>query len=91
MPEAVIVGYIGEPGANPGGRGVDGLQTAAAESVELHARHLGAEAGVIGGHQDAVDHAHPRRRIGQRGHNHQLVGVGHDGSLERIVVVRSTT
>ena len=43
--------------------------------------------GVEPGHQDPVDHAGPRRRIGQRGDDHQLVGVGDDRPLVRVVVV----
>ena len=46
--------------------------------------------GVEPGHQDAVDHPGPRRGIGEGGDDHQLVGVGHDRSLVRVVVVCRT-
>ena len=47
----------------------------------------GSMPGVEAGHQDPVDHPGPWRRVGQRGDDHQLVGVGHDRPLVRVVVV----
>ena len=47
----------------------------------------GAMPGVEPGDQDPVDHPGPRRRVRQRGDDHQLVGVGHDRPLVRVVVV----
>ena len=42
------------------------------------------------GDQDAVDHPGPRRRVRQGGDDHQLVGVGDDRPLVRVVVVGRT-
>ncbi|MCB5281755.1 hypothetical protein BJQ89_01506 [Arthrobacter sp. ES1] len=43
--------------------------------------------GVVRGHQGAVDKPGPRLGIGGRHHDHQLVGVGDDGPLDRVRVV----
>jgi hypothetical protein len=50
------------------------------------AEHRG-EPRVVRGDQAAVDHPRPGRRVGQRGDDHQLVGVRHDDPLDRVGVV----
>ena len=44
--------------------------------------------GVERRHQRAVDQPRPRFRVGERGDHDQLVGVGDDHPLDRVVVVR---
>ena len=42
---------------------------------------------VVRRHQGAVDQARSRLGVGKRGHHHELVGVGDDDALDRVVVV----
>ncbi len=46
------------------------------------------EPGVERGDQEPVDQPWPRRRVGKRRHDHELVGVRDDDPLGRIVVLR---
>ena len=46
--------------------------------------------GVVRRHQRAVDQPRPRLGVGQRGDDDQLVGVGDDHPLDRVVVVGGT-
>ena len=45
------------------------------------------DAGVVAGNQDAVDHPDTRRRIRERSDDDELVGVGNDRALVRVVVI----
>ena len=45
------------------------------------------QARVVGGHQESVDEPRARRRIGQCGDDHELLGVGHDDPLARVVIL----
>ncbi len=87
---------VGQVGAGPGHgdpdteRGVLGHQDIGSGEIGLGQAEQRNQPGVVAGHQDAVDHAGPRRRIGQGGDDHQLVGVGHDRPLVRVVVVRGS-
>ena len=45
------------------------------------------DSGVVAGDQQAVDHPDTWWRIRERGDDHELVGVGHDRALVRVVVI----
>ena len=45
------------------------------------------DAGVVSGNQDAVDHPGTWRRVCKRSDDDELIGVGNDGPLVRIVVI----
>ena len=47
----------------------------------------GLEPGVVGGDQEPVDQPEPWRRVGERGDDHELVGVGDDRPLDRVGVI----